>query len=81
MSYILRIKTRQQYFFSNNSFELQVHISVASCLSSPPNIGKTNSSIANHPKILGCKQVGSIQFIIDEDSYQIWFPNILSRSI
>jgi len=31
--------------------------------------------------LLGCKQVGSIQFIIDEYSYQIYFLNILSRSI
>jgi len=31
--------------------------------------------------ILNCKQVGSAQLMIDGDSYQIYFPNILSRFI
>jgi len=31
--------------------------------------------------LLGCKQVGSVQLMIDGDSYQIYFPIILSRFI
>jgi len=31
--------------------------------------------------LLGCKQVGSIQFMIDEDSYELDFSNIISRYI
>ena len=31
--------------------------------------------------LLGCKQVGSVQLIIDVDSYQIYFLIILSRFI
>jgi hypothetical protein len=48
-------------------------------LSLPLILGKLfNQLIIN---LLGCKQVGSIQLMIDEDLYQIYFPNILSRFI